>query len=144
MKSIIFTFVIMLLVANCYAKPPKVSGNYEQGSRYAIEIDEEDYFVFDLTEVDDVDEQEAWAYDFSKGYLQLSQTVNDKFRYVVKYDYLDKDFFAATSDATNNKNRLNYYRTYSWIELPRNLKLKLEYLHLCRYMSFRLALARRI
>ena len=47
-----------------------------------------------------------------------------KFRYTVKYDYLDKDFFAAT---TNNKNRLNYYRIYAWTNISEKFRLKTEY-----------------
>jgi len=116
-----------------HAKAPKVSGNYEQGSRYAIPYDDIDYPSMWFEETEDID-QEAWAYNFSKGYLQLAQTINKDFRYVVKYNYIFKDFFAAT---TNNKNLINYYRTYSWIGLPYNLRLKLEYYIRQQDYSFR-------
>lgn len=117
---------MVLLISTVNAKPPKISGNYEQGSRYSIPYDEIKYPTWWFEEIEDID-QESWAYNYDKGYLQLSQTVNKKFRYSVKYDYLDKDFFAAMSDETNNRNRLNYYRTYSWIGLPANFKVKVEY-----------------
>ena len=127
MKKILLAVITVFSVSNLYAKPPKISGNYETGDRYAIDYEEDEidysYLFGDAEEAD----QEAWAYKFDKGYLQLSQTVNDRVRYVIKYDYLDKDFFAATSDATNNSNRLNYYRAYAWFGLTESLKLKAEY-----------------
>lgn len=105
------------------AKPPKVSGNYEAGSRYALPYDEIEYPTWYFEEIEDID-QEPWAYDFKKGYLQLSQVLKKDLRYVVKYNFIYKDFFAAQ---TNSRNLINYYRTYSWVGLPYNLNVKLEY-----------------
>ncbi|MFC2061450.1 DUF5777 family beta-barrel protein [Elusimicrobiota bacterium] len=123
MKIIKILFVLMLVTQSAFAKPPKVSGNYEQGSRYAVPYDEIEYPTWWFEETEEID-QETWAYNYDKGYLQVSQILNKDFRYAVKYDYLEKNFFAAT---TNNKNRLNYYRAYSWIGLPYNMRLKTEY-----------------
>ncbi len=126
MKKIFAIVLCICISTNIYAKPPKISGNYEQGSRYSIPYDEIEYPTWWFEETEDID-QESWAYNYDKGYLKLSQTINKGFKYTVKYDYLEKDFFAAASDNTNNKNRINYYRTYSWIGLPSNFRLKLEY-----------------
>jgi hypothetical protein len=117
-------FFICIVTVNISAKPPRLSGNFEQGSRYAISEEELDFPAIMFDEVDEDIDQETWAYEFTKGYLQLSQTLNDRMKYVFKYDYLYKDFFAAD---TNNRNRLDYYRTYSWIGLSDALKLKVEY-----------------
>lgn len=123
-NKILFLLVFGCLInTNLYSKPPKISGNYEQGSRYAIPYDEMEYPTFWFEEAEDID-QESWAYNFEKGYLKLSQQVNKDIRYTVKYDYIYKDFFAAT---TNNRNRLNYYRAYSWFNVPYNFRIKLEY-----------------
>ena len=123
MKKYVVLLSVVLLSANLYAKAPKISGNYEQGSRYAVPYDEIEYPTWWFEEIEDID-QEAWAYNFDKGYIKLAQTINKNLKYVVKYDFLNKDFFAAI---TNNKNQLNYYRAYSWIGLPNNFKLKVEY-----------------
>ncbi len=133
MKRIPLSLVLILITANIYAKPPKISGNYERGSRYAIPYDEIEYPTWWFEETEEID-QESWAYNYNKGYLKLSQIINKKFRYSVKYDYLEKDFFAT---ATNSKNRLNYYRAYSWIGLPSNFKLKVEYYLRHQDYSFR-------
>lgn len=113
MKKIASLIVVCsLIILETHAKPPKISGNYEQGSRYAIDYDEIEYPTFWFEEVEEDIDQETWAYNFEKGYLQLSQQINKDIRYTVKYDYIYKDYFAAN---INNKNRLNYYRTYSWL-----------------------------
>jgi len=122
-KYFILSSLIFLLSNQVLAELPKISGNIEQGARYAIPYDEV-AFPTPWIEVSKQYEEESWAYNFNKGYLQLSQKVNDKIRYVVKYNYIWKDFFDAN---TNNKNVLNYYRTYSWINLNDKLDLKLEY-----------------
>jgi len=124
MKKLLVLTLMVLCCKGVEAKPPKVSGNYEQGSRYAIPYEELEYPTFWFEELEEDLEQESWAYNFEKGYLQVSQSVNKSFRYVVKYDYIYKDFFAAQ---TNNKNRLDYYRVYSWTDIPYNMRLKLEY-----------------
>jgi len=116
---LIFAFVSQIGIA----ERPKISGDYEHGSRYALPYDEIGYPT-PWIEVAEEFEEEAWAYNFRKGNFQVSQRLSKKFRYVVKYDFIWKDFFSAT---TNNKNMLNYYRTYSWINLNDHLDLKLEY-----------------
>ena len=122
MKEIIILGIVTVVSTSIYAKPPKVSGNYEQGSRYAIDYDEIEYPTFWFEEMEEDIDQESWAYNFEKGYLQMSQEINKDLRYTVKYDYIYKDYFAA---AINNKNRLDYYRVYSWVDLPYNFRTKL-------------------
>ena len=124
MKKTLIGLSILLLAGQANAKPPKVSGNYEQGSRYAIDYDEEDIVSSLFEDINEELDQETWAYDYTKAYLQLSQEIKKGLKYTLKYDYLDKDFFAAT---TNNKNRINNYRIYSWMDLPQNFRLKAEY-----------------
>jgi hypothetical protein len=121
-KLLVIMAICLMGYSISFAKAPKIAGNFESGSRYSVEYDElEEIFFHEDTE--DM-EQETWAYDFQKGYLQLSQEVNKNLRYSLKYDYISKDFYAAT---TNNKNKLDYYRAYSWIGLPSNFKLKVGY-----------------
>ncbi len=115
--------VVFLAAGIGFAKPPKISGNFEQGSRYALSYDETG-FPTPWVEATECDAVETWAYNFHKGYLQLSHKLNDRVRYVTKYNYIRKDFYAAE---TNNKNILRYYRTYSWIKLSNKFDLKLEY-----------------
>jgi hypothetical protein len=124
-KKLIFAVLTAVFVLSIkgYTKPPKVSGNIEQGSRYAIPYDDVG-FPTPWVEATEGDAEESWAYNFHKGYLKLYHRLNDRIRYTVKYNYIKKDFFAAE---TNNKNILRYYRTYSWFKLSNAFDLKLEY-----------------
>jgi len=122
-KILLILTILLVLSIKGYSKPPKISGNYEQGSRYAIPYNEFGYPT-PWVEASEQFEEETWAYNFSKGYLKLSQRINKNYRYVVKYKYIRKNFYEAD---LNNKNRLDYYRTYSWIGLNDKMDLKLEY-----------------
>ena len=51
MRKFIVIALMAVVASPAFAKPPKVSGNYEQGSRYALEIDEEDYYCRKLEDV---------------------------------------------------------------------------------------------
>ncbi|MFW6129682.1 MAG: hypothetical protein ACOC56_00770 [Atribacterota bacterium] len=125
MKRILFFIltVVFIFYIKGYSKPPKLSGNYEQGSRYALAYDEMG-FPFPWIEASEQLEEESWSYNFNKGYLRLSQRINKNYRYAVKYNFIEKDFFGSD---LNNKNILNYYRTASWIGLNDKMDLKVEY-----------------
>ncbi len=124
-KKLLFAVLTAFFIISVkgHTKPQKVSGNIEQGSRYAIPYDEAG-FPTPWIEATGDSADETWAYNFHKGYLKLYQRLNDKFRYTLKYNYIKKDFFEAT---TNNKNILRYYRAYSWVKLSNALNMKLEY-----------------
>lgn len=77
-----------------------VSGNIEVGSRYGIPSDE--WWWEDIIDVDVEDED--YAYNFDKGYLQVQQKVNKKLDYSVKYHYNKKDYRVKDID-----NRMDYY-----------------------------------
>jgi hypothetical protein len=123
-KNIVALMALITLASpGVNSKLPKISGNIEQGSRYALPY-EESGTLMPWIEATEEGSQESWSYDFSKGYLQLYQQLNSKVRYTVRYNYIKKDFYAAE---TNNKNDLNYYRAYSWIKLSELFNLKVEY-----------------
>jgi len=122
-KILVCFMVIGFSAAGAFAKPPKLSGGVEQGERYPLPYTEEGE-ITPWAEATEDDEAEAWAYTFNKGYLQLAQTINDRLRYVVKHNYVTKDF---TQTDNTNKNIINYYRAYTWIKLSSAFDLKLEY-----------------
>ncbi len=122
-KFIVMLIVVFLAAGIGFAKPPKISGNFEQGARYALPYDETG-FPTPWVEATEGDAVETWAYNFHKGYLKLYHRLNKTVRYIAKYNYIWKDFHAAK---TNNKNILRYFRTYSWIKLSNKFDLKLEY-----------------
>lgn len=122
-KNLIIILMVMLVSGTALSKPPKISGNIEQGTRYPLPHDE---IGFPTPWIEATEEYpvESWAYNFHKGHLQLAQKVSKNFRYVVKYNYIWKDFYAAE---TNNKNILSNYRVYSWIKLSKDFNLRIEY-----------------
>lgn len=122
-KILIIILMVMLVSGTALSKPPKISGNIELGTRYPLPYDEIGLPI-PWAEATGEYPVEAWAYNFHKGYLRLAQKVSKNFRYVVKYNYIWKDFYAAV---TNNRNILNYYRAYSWIKLSKDFDLRLEY-----------------
>ncbi len=124
-RLFILLFLFLLLPALVWARPPKVSGNYERGSRYAVAYDDPVLPVpwIEFVEAEEL-EQESWAYNFHKGHLQVSQILSSRFRYTTRFNWNHKDFPYAD---INNRNIMRYYRTFCWIGLSRDFDLRLEY-----------------
>jgi len=129
MNKLIFALVGALLFVwvEGHSRPPKVSGNFEQGSRYAVPYDE---FAYPLPlwqeGLDEEFEQETWAYNYHKGYVQVAQVVNPRFRYTARVNWNWKDF-PHQDPELNHRNVMRYYRTFCWITLSSDLALRLEY-----------------
>lgn len=113
----------LFLPALSHPRPPKVSGNYEQGSRYAIAYEDPATPLLPWTEFIQ-EEQDRWSYKFNKGHLQLSQVLNNRFRYTARFNWNQKDFPYAD---INNRNIMRYYRAFCWIGLSDDFDLRLEY-----------------
>jgi len=109
MREKFLTLVFLFLVlGNLLAKPPEVSCNFEHGSRHTEYL--EPYVLPSLwIETTEKEELESWAYNYHKGYFKFSHPVSKRLRYERKYDYIWKDFIKEGND---NKNILNYYRTF--------------------------------
>jgi len=123
-KKILVCLMVLCFSAALYAAtPPKLSGNIEQGTRYALPYDDAG-FPTPWVEATEQSKVESWAYNYHKGFLQVAQKVSSRLRYVVKYNYIWKDFIKADN---TNKNLINYYQTYAWIKLNPALDLKVEY-----------------
>jgi len=125
-KLLIIAAILLINPAGVLAqRKPKLTGNVEQGSRYAVPYDEIGLPSV-WTEFSDEFEQETWAYNYNKGYLQVAQTINPRFRYSTRISWDSKDFPWQEPDV-NNKNTMWYYRTYCWITFSKELALRLEY-----------------
>lgn len=124
-QLVLISIVLLLNPFVVYGAKPTISGNVEQGSRYAVPYDDLDVFPL-VTEFTEEFEQESWAYNYRKGYLQVTQTLNPKFRYSARVNWDAKEF-PWQDLALNNKNTVVYYRTYCWITFSKALALRLEY-----------------
>ena len=123
--ALLFFTVMILLPRYAYPRPgpPRISGNIESGSRYALPY-EEFGVPFPWTEYAADFEQESWAYNYHQGHVQVSQTVNSRFRYAARFNWISRDYPYAD---LNNRNVMRYYRSYCWLNLHRNLALRVEY-----------------
>ncbi|GEM_PF-2809162 len=125
-KKIIMLMVIFLLFPLILkAAAPRVSGNIEQGSRYAVPYDKFGTLT-PWMELKDENEQETWAYNYNKGYLQVAQRLTPGFRYTARFSWNWRDYPYAEPEL-NNKNVMRYYRTFCWITLSDDFDMRLEY-----------------
>ena len=67
-RGLIFLTALCFICVQIYAKSPKKSGNYEQGSRYAVDYDEVEYPTFWFEQAEEDIDQENWADNFEIGY----------------------------------------------------------------------------
>lgn len=124
-SSLVIGAALLFIPSAASPRPPRISGNFERGSRYAVPYDEIG-LPSAWAVLPEEFEQETWAYEYNKGYFQVAQRVNPLFRYSARLSWNSKDF-PWQEPELNNKNTMWYYRAYCWLTFSRELALRLEY-----------------